>query len=165
MGDEPIPLWDGEPSGAAIVPETKKAATEPQTVRAHRQWPRSTCEDVRVCFSPELPSGGQEHVECPVIDKSAQGLAIEYDRRLGVGVRGQVAYLTVGHQPVRVTCSVRRCTPMENGRFLIGLRLDRLLSFEEKRLAKATHGQLAALGLRPRKLRDTLEATAGTPAR
>ena len=79
--------------------------------------------------------------------------AIEYDRKLNVGLRGQVAYLTVGHQPVRVSCSVRRCAPMDNGRFLVGLKLDRLLNFEEKRIAKASSCKLAALGLRSRKLR------------
>ena len=159
MSDEPIPLWEGELSGAAIVPE-RGAGAAVQTVRSGRKAPRTQCDGAYVCFSPDLPSGVQEHVECPVIDKSAQGFAVEYDRRLEAGVRAHLAFITVGHQPVRVSCSVRRCAPLENGHYVIGLKLDRPLNFEEKRLAKSTAGKLISLGIRPRKLREAKPAGA-----
>lgn len=157
MSDEPIPLWEGELSGSIPIPE-RRPDTATQTVRSARKAPRSQCDGAHVCFSPDLPSGVQEHVECPVIDKSAQGFAIEYDRRLEPGVRGYVTFVTVGHQPVRVSCSVRRCVPLDNGHYLLGLMLDRPLNFEEKRLAKSTAGKLIALGIRPRKLREPKSA-------
>jgi len=153
MDDEPIPLYEGELSGARIIPDRSSEAGETQTVRSRRKNPRKHCERVCVCFSPDDPSGRIEHVECPVLDLSAGGMAIEYDREFDVGVAGYVAYRTVSHQPVRINCTVRRCAAMENGHYLLGLKFDRQLRREELKPAKVIAGREVAPGIRTRKLR------------
>jgi hypothetical protein len=152
MADEPIPMWDGEVSGTVAVPQ-EPVSTPTSTVRSRRQSPRTPCTGVALCFTPELPTGMTENVECPVVDKSAIGFAIVYDRPLAAGVRAQVAYMTVGHQPVRIGCAVRHCAPREDGYYLLGIKLDRLLNFEEKRLARSQPGRPVVPGIKPRKLR------------
>ncbi len=159
MPDEPIPLYDGEPSGAEIVHEKPddKPTVFSQTVRSKRNSVRKGCDRTKVCFSPQESLGRAEHVECPVIDMSTTGFAVEFDRPLAAGVNGHVAYWTVGHRPVRVSCTVRRCVPMDNGHYLIGLKLARKLTFEEKKPARTLAGREVAMGLRPRKLKPAIE--------
>lgn len=130
-------MLSGEGEGPQTITDSQEAVNHVgATVHTRRRLPRIPCAGVHLCFSPELPAGETEHVECPVIDKSASGFRVGYDRFLEVGTRGHVAYLTVGQQLVRVSCTVRHCTPQPDGRYLVGLKLDRLLSFEEKRLAR-----------------------------
>lgn len=158
MSDEPIPLYDGELSGAKIIPDGAKGVGQPTETRVKRQSPRHSFERVHVCFSPMYQSGRLEHVECPVIDLSESGLAIEYDRKLEKGVTGHISYRTISHQPVRVSCTVRRCAAMDNGHFEVGVQLNRRLRSEEMRPAKVRPGRELAAGVRARKLR-VAEAT------
>ena len=123
-------------------------------MRCKRSSPRHSADGIRVCFSPQVQLGRVEHVECPLINMSATGLAIEFDQRLGLGVMGYVAYWTMSRQPVRVSCTVRQCQPLENRRFLLGLKLDRKLTFDERRLAKMRPGRDLMPGVHPRKLRE-----------
>jgi hypothetical protein len=95
-----------------------------------------------------------EYVECPLIDMSASGAAIEFDERLGVGVVGYITYSTMSRQSVRVSCIVCGCQPLEGGRFRLGLKLDRKLNFEERRPAKTRPGRDLMPGVHPRKLRE-----------
>ena len=153
MSDEPIPLYDGELSGAKIIPDGAERAEQQVETRVKRQRPRRSFDRVHVCFSPMYQSGRVEHVECPVIDMSESGLAIEYDRKLGKGVTGHVSYRTISNQPVRVSCTVRRCAVMDNGHFEVGVQLNRRLRSEEMRPAKVRPGRELAAGVRARKLR------------
>lgn len=159
MADEPIPLYEGESSNSKIVHEQPANAQAfiSHAARSKRSSVRKSCDRTKVCFSPQESLGRAEHVECPVIDLSATGLAVEFDKPLASGVSGHVAYWTVGHRPVRVSCTVRRCIPMDNGHFLIGLKLDRKLTLEEKKPAKTFGGREIAMGLRPRKLKPAIE--------
>ncbi|HVP12580.1 MAG TPA: PilZ domain-containing protein [Phycisphaerae bacterium] len=156
MSDEPIPLWDGELSGAKIIFQERQlqGPSSSQTVRGKRSSPRRAGEGIHVCYSPQVQLGRVEHVECPVIDMSVGGLAIEFDQRLSVGVMGYVAYWTMSRQPVRVSCTVTRCEALGNGRFRLGLKLDRKLNFEERRPARMRPGRDLMPGVHPRKLRE-----------
>ncbi len=153
MSDEPIPLYDGEPSGAKIIPDGAERAEQQVETRIKRQSPRRKYERVHVCFSPMYQSGRLEHVECPVIDMSECGLAVEYDRKLQKGVTGHISYRTISHQPVRISCTVRHCSEMDNGHFEVGVQLNRRLRSEEMRPAKVRPGRELAAGVRARKLR------------
>jgi hypothetical protein len=157
MADETIPLWDGEPSDAEIIHPHGSNGAATKAVRTRRRSPRRCYEGVHVCFSPDLPSGLLEHIECPVIDLSARGLAIEFDRRLEIGVTGYISYQTVSHQPVRVSCRVRRCSPLEDGHYRLGIRFDRNLRPEERMPAKVRPGREVSPGIRARKLRGAAE--------
>ncbi|MBN2562164.1 MAG: PilZ domain-containing protein, partial [Phycisphaerae bacterium] len=154
MADESIPLWDGEPLGAKIIPQETSSGGDTQTLRSRRRSPRKSCDRVHVCFSPNLASGLVEYVECPVLDMSVSGFALEYDEKLDVGMRGYVSYMTIGRRPVRVSCCVRRCKSLGRGRYLLGIQLDRKLNAEERTPSKANQGRQVALGARPRRLRD-----------
>jgi hypothetical protein len=163
MADEPIPLYDGELSGSVIIPDGPSGALGTPTVRSRRVHKRRPGDGVCVCFSPTLFSGRVEHVECPVFNISAKGFAIEYDRKLEVGVTGYITYRTVSHQPVHVSCRVQRCSPLENGHFLVGLKLNRKLEIEETKPAKPRPGRDLAPGLRARKLHDPETPLPETP--
>jgi hypothetical protein len=163
MSDEPIPLWDGEPSTAKIIHEHRGLADGAATVRCKRGSPRSPCDGVHVCFSVERRLGEVEYVECPLIDISATGLAVEYDQKLEFGTTGYIAYWTVGHQPVRVSCTIRQCRMLDEGRYLLGIKLDRKLNFEERRPARLRLGREVVPGVRPRKLRVPQVAVSKRP--
>jgi hypothetical protein len=156
MPDDAIPLYDGEPTGAKIIHQEQpsEGANTQSAVRSKRSSPRKACDRVHVCFSLQRQLGRVEHIECPVVNMSAGGFAIEFDEALAVGVTGHIAYWTISHRPVRVSCSVRRCQPLDHGRYLLGIRLDRKLDFEERRPARIRAGRDVAMGLRPRKLRE-----------
>lgn len=155
MNDEPIPLYDGEPLATEIIHHVcTPGGVSSQGVRPKRTKARTPTEKVHICFSPLLPEGHVDHVECPVVDMATDGIGVEYDRELKAGVTGHVAYRTVGRDSVRVSCHVGRCVPMDNGHFLIGLKLDRELRPEERKPAKVGAGREIAAGIRPRKLSD-----------
>lgn len=164
MSDEPIPLWDGEPSGAEIRHDTVRhhssaplpnmGAGQASSLSTRRRDSRHECERIFVCFSASDTSGRAEFVECPVFDFSKSGLALEFDRRLAIGTACTVAYRTVSRQPVHVSGSVRHCRDLEGGRYRVGIRLDRNLKFEELRPAKRRDGQDIAPGIRARSLRS-----------
>ena len=154
MSDEPIPLCDGEPSGATIRHETAGAGLGSPALRCRRSSTRKEFDRVSVCFSVQVELGRADHVECPVIDTSANGFAIEFDAKVEPGTRGYISYWTLGHRPARIGGRVRRCEPLPNGRFLLGIELDRKLAREERRPAKKRQGHEIAMGLRPRKLRE-----------
>ncbi len=162
MADEPIPLYDGEPSGARIIHEDEQrgaaAGGSPtsggnvQTVHCKRRDSRHECERIHVCFSPDDPAVPAEHVGCPMQNSSPGGIAIEFDRALNTGAAGAISYMTVSHRPVHVTCSVRFCGSLGGGRYRLGLKLDRRLGVEERRPAKCVPGRDVFPELRPRKL-------------
>lgn len=155
---DPIPLDDAEPSSTKIVFQGDVGALGAATVRSKRASVRKACGDVHVCLTIEMSLGRSEHVECPVIDMSSGGFAIEFDRQVAAGTQGYIAYWTVSHRPVRLSCCVKRCSVLPNGRFCLGLKLNRRLDYEERRPAKTRPGREVALGMRPRKLRPLRES-------
>ncbi len=157
MANESIPLWDGESSGAEIIYEDPARIGGTSTLRSRRKSPRKDCERIHVCFSPDLPSGLVEHAECPVVNMSATGFAIEYDREIKPGIAAYISYQTVGHLPVRISCTVRRCKPLEGGLYVIGIQLDRKLEHVERRPVKVGPGREVFPGIRARKLRTPAE--------
>lgn len=152
--DEPIPLYDGEPSGATIIPEGGATTNDHQTPppRPKRRNPRRPCCSILVCFSPRLASGRVEHVLCPLCNISKGGVEIEYDGEVATGTSASVSYHTASRRCVRVTGTVRHCCEMDNGRFRIGIELNRFLDYEEIKPAKALSGREVAPGVRARKL-------------
>lgn len=150
MSDDPIPLFDGELSGAAIVPE--RSRHDATTLRGHRSATRRSHSGIRVCFSPELRPGRPDHVECNLIDISATGAALEYDQPLAIGVAAHVAYRTACDRPIRVQCTVRGCLPLGDGRFRIGVEFAAKLRYEDCRPRRFGGGGAAIWGLRARKL-------------
>ncbi len=163
MSDEPIPLFDGELSGSVILPERGSNSVPAQTLRSRRASPRKGCENVHVCFSPETPSGLVDNAECPLIDISSQGMAIEYDRPLLKGASAHVSYYSITRIPVHVGCMVRHCEALDNGHFLIGLRMNRTLKFEERKPMRIGHGRVVSPTVRARKLKPAIELTPATP--
>ena len=159
--DEPIPLYDGEPSGASIIPDggaPSDASGSPadggraQLLRRKRRNPRRPSCGVLVCFSPRLAFGHVEHVLCPLHNISKGGVEIEYDREIETGSSASVSYLTISRRSVRITGTVRHCGAMDNGRFLVGVELSRFLDYEELKPAKALPGRDVAPDVRARKL-------------
>ncbi|HWL93957.1 MAG TPA: PilZ domain-containing protein [Phycisphaerae bacterium] len=160
MADEPIPLYDGEPSGAIIRVDGANPGMFEGTGRrmsagtqSRRRTTRRDCERIHVCLTPDEPEGRIESVECPVFDISKGGAALEFDRPLASGISCQIAYLTVSRRPVRVSGSVRHCRALGEGRFRIGIRFDRTLTVEELKPAKRREGWDIAPGVRARALR------------
>ncbi len=154
---DPIPLEDAGPSGTKIVFQGDAGALGAPTVRSKRASVRKVCADVHVCLTIEMSLGRSEHVECPVIDMSSGGFALEFDRQVAAGTQGYIAYWTVSHRPVRLSRCVKRCSVLPNGRFCLGMKLNRRLDCEERRPAKTRPGREVALGMRPRKLRPLRE--------
>ncbi len=163
MFDETIPLYDGEPFGAKIIHLSKRSikdagdtsggeATTTLVLRSKRGSSRKGCEDVHICFCPNDISIRPEYVECPLIDMSDRGFAIEFDLLIRAGVRGMIAYRTVSRRPVHISCGVRNCRSVGEGRYIVGIRLDRRLDFEERRPAKYVPGRAVAPGIQARKL-------------
>ncbi len=158
MGDDdPIPLEESTLTWADIVPDQSAMdapiATDGGHKRAHA---RHECMSVSICLTLEHQSGKVEHVECPVVNASAGGFAVLYDAVLKKGMRGKVSYRSATGRPVNVACTVRHCAPAEEGRFRLGLKLDRPLKFEEARPARTGMGREVSPGLRPRKLKAVL---------
>jgi hypothetical protein len=166
MTDEPIPLYDGEPSGAKIVHSTyeRLSPADTQTAQSRRGSARRPQEGVFVCLTVEYKNGKVEHVECPVINMSASGVAVEFDQKVELGVTGAIQYSTISHQPVRTCCSITRCQPLDNGRFLLALKLNKPLSVEERRPAKLRPGRQLVSGLHSRKLRELQPQPGGEAA-
>jgi hypothetical protein len=154
---DPIPLCDGEPSGSAVIPEKQSDHGE-EKVRCRRRNPRKAFLRVRVCFSPEMESGRTEHVECPMLDLSPIGMAVEFDHHLTPGTRARISYSTISHQPVLISCTVRRCSRRDDGRYIVGLKLDRRLSVEECRPALSRQGRQVGVGVHVRKIKDLVRA-------
>ena len=158
LDDDPIPLE--ECSGSPFVspnPPTEKASPSPSGaaigVRLQRKQSRRSCTNTRVCFIPEFDSGKVDPTECPVIDMSAGGFSIEYDRRVANGQRGTIAYRSDSGLPVHVGCIVRHCVEQMDGLFRLGIKLDRKLRPGEMHPIRAAIGRELAPGIRARKLK------------
>jgi len=163
MSDETLPLYHGELSGSVIIPERgSNGGLETPTLRSRRASPRKGCENIHVCFSAESESGQGDHAECPLVNISASGMAIEYDRCLRKGVSGHVSYYTISRIPVNISCIIRHCDPLDNGHFQIGLRLNRPLKYEERKPMRVGPGRVVSPHLRARKLRTPLLAPEST---
>ncbi len=155
MSDESIPLYDGEPSGAVIRHETHSLGPSRGTggaVSARRKSARHDCERVQVCFTVQDPTRRAENANCPVVNLSKTGIAIEYDVKLRAGVPCSIAYRTVSHQDVRVSGVVRHCRDIGGGHYQLGIKFTRDLKFEELRPARFRQGRDVAPGLQLRPL-------------
>lgn len=160
MSDEPIPLYDGEPTGAQIRHETSildHVGAQAGVASTRRRSARHECERVHVCFSPRDADERSEHVECPVLDLSKGGLAIEFDRVLASGTFCTIAYRTISRQPVHVSGTVRHCRDIGGGRYRVGVKLNRELRTEELRPARQRPGHDVAPGVRARPLKPIAE--------
>jgi hypothetical protein len=166
MSEESIPLYDGELSGSAIIPDEEFVGDEANVAHSRRAVARRDCERVHVCFSAELDDDRVDHVECPVLNISKGGMAIEFDKPMRHGAKGSVSFRNVGNQPVRVNARVMRCAAQGKGRFILGLRFDRTLLVEECKPAYVRPGRDVSPGLRARKLSgaDSPSALASTDA-
>lgn len=155
--DDPIPLWDGPVSATPIIHESRNASNGEARngVRAKRQHTRHSMENVLVCFSMHDASGRLDHVDCPLVDMSCDGVAIVYDRRTAVGVRCFVSYRTVSQQPVHVGGVVKNCAKVTASRFRIGVLLDRQLHKEEQKPAKHLPGRSVSPTHQGRRLRGS----------
>jgi hypothetical protein len=156
MSDDPIQLSEGQLlatiEGVDAAPN-RLASPLASTLRCKRLGPRKACSRIAVCFSTDPSTGPVEQVECPVFDISVTGIAIEFDRPLKSDARGSISFWSVGLQPVRVGCTVRRCRQDGRGHYVLGLRFDRRLGPDEVRPAPLREGREVAPGARPRKLR------------
>lgn len=165
MADEPIPLYDGELSGAkiriesngvhdphdSVAPRNDESMTS--VARSRRRTARHGCERIHVCFTPLGPDGKSDNVECPVIDMSKGGLAIEFDQSIASGTPCRIAYRTISQNPVQISGTVRNCRDIGDGRYRLGIRLARNLTAEELRPARRRDGRDIAPGIRARPLR------------
>jgi hypothetical protein len=157
MDLDSIPLYDGEITAEIVVPQNHSISSE-QHVRSRRRSPRKTHDRVLVCFSAETEFGRSEHVECPLLDMSPLGMAVEFDHAIKACTTAHISYSTISHQPVRVSGTVRRCTQRDDGRYIVGIQLDRRLSTEECRPAVNRRASQAAPGVRIRKLPELTSA-------
>ncbi|MEK6644490.1 MAG: PilZ domain-containing protein [Planctomycetota bacterium] len=154
LDDEPIPLEECTLTWADIVPDQRVLdAPIAESGAYKRSHARHDCTSSSICLTIEHSSGKVEHVECPVMNMSTGGFAILFDGALRKGTRGTVSYRSAMGKPVQVACTVLHCAPVEEGRFKLGLKLDRPLRIEEARPARTGHGREVSPGLRPRKLK------------
>lgn len=149
---EPISLYDGEPSASIIVHDRATIPAE-QTIRGRRTDPRKSLEGAWVLFAPEVRIGQPDQVECPLVNISAGGFAVYYDRVLKAGVRGYVSYRSICDLPIRVGFTVQRCKPKENGLFLVGAKFDHRLRYEDRRPATVRRGREVVPGIRARRIK------------
>lgn len=159
--DAPIPLCEEAPSGSIIFP-SPRAEPSASTVRGRRVSPRKSFERVWVLFSPEVRPGEIDHTECPIIDISAGGAAVQYDQLLKNDIKGYICYRSVCDMPIRIGFSVRRCVERDGG-YLIGVQFDRKLRYEDRRPARIPPGREIVPGIRARRLAAST-ATIGHPA-
>lgn len=151
--DDPIPLDDSEPSASIIHQPSRDSVT---SVRSQRKSARREFKNARICFIPEYASGKTDPAECPVINISATGLSIEFDRRVPIALRGTITYRSECGLPVHVGCVVRHCVEQMDGFFRLGIQLDRKLRPEESRPLRIAIGREIAPGIRARKLKRQL---------
>lgn len=160
--EETIPLEEGSLSAPAIIPDRSGIGVQ---LRGRRTSSRKSFEGVWVVFSPETRPGHVDHVECPLLDLSGVGIAVQYDRPLKAGVHARIAYRSVCDVPINVPCTVRRCVPLEGGGYRIGAQFDVKLRVENRRPARARPGRELVPGIRARRIagdgsRQTLGPTA-----
>lgn len=123
-----------------------------------RREPRHPVVGESLCFSIQrTPDQPLDQAECQVFNKSAMGFGIEYDQPVEAECAAKVSYLTPGRQRIEVDCTVRHCTPLENGRFMVGLKLARPLNFEEKQIMRGGIPWQATFGFRPRPITTPAE--------
>jgi hypothetical protein len=151
--NDPIPLE--ECSGQSIINESV-TDDDRVSVRCRRKLARRSCSGMRVCFSPQFDSGKVDPTECPVVDISAGGFSIEYDRRTPLGLCGTITYRAESGLPVHIGCTVRHCVEQMDGLFRLGIKLDRRLQAAEMRPIRTTIGRELAPGIRARKLKQPI---------
>lgn len=166
MSDEPIPLYDGEPTGAVIRHETStlkgSAPAAGGAVQVRRKAARHDCERILVCFTPQDPTRCAENVNCPVVNLSKGGIALEYDRKMLSGISCFITYRTVSQQAVHISGVVRHCRDIGGGHYQLGIKFTRNLRIEELKPAKFRPGRDVAPGLHARNLKlrtDQVEQT------
>jgi hypothetical protein len=99
-----------------------------------------------------MDTGLPDNAECPLINISANGMAIEYDRPLKRGVSAYVSYYSISRIPINVGCVVQHCELHGSGRYIIGLRTNRPLKFEERKPMRIGVGRVVSPHIRARKL-------------
>lgn len=154
--DESIPLCEPSSAATPIVHESSdmSSADRNRAIRGKRHNPRRPMENVHICFSLHDASGRLDHIECPLVDVSREGVAVICDRRTPVGMRCYVSYRTVSQQPVHVGGVVKNCAKFGVSRYRIGVLLDRHLQQEEQRPAKRRIGRSVSPTHQCRRLRD-----------
>lgn len=159
--DDSIPLSEGSSSPVQIIHTTHRAPDggEIRPVRGKRNTPRRQLDNVEVCLSAHDASGRTDHVDCPLVDVSQDGVAVVCDRRVSVGIRCYVSYRTVSHQPVHVGGVVKNCAKIGASRYRIGILLDRHLRREEQKPAKCLPGRSVSPTHHGRKLRGAVSAS------
>jgi hypothetical protein len=138
-----IPLYDGPPTHAQIIaanPAQSNGETN-SPVRHRRQASRKPAENVEVCLSAHDASGRTDHCECPLLDISAGGAAVLFDRVIVPGSRCYVSYRSISRQPIHVGGTARSCERLGPKCFRIGIKFDRALSIDEQRAAKRRIGK------------------------
>jgi PilZ domain len=155
---DPIPLCEGSSTPIEIVYATRESpdGRETRPVRAKRNNPRRALDRVEVCLSCHDASGRSDHIDCPLIDISQDGVAVACDRRVAVGTRCYISYRTVSQQPVHVGGVVKNCARIEAARYRVGLLLDRRLAKEEQKPAKSRPGRSVSPTHHGRKLRGAV---------
>jgi len=146
---EPIELFDGEIVSKVILSES---ARESQRTRGRRDSARRAAKGVTVCFTPQDESGRVEHVECPLVDLSASGLGLVFDKAIDVDRACQIAYQTASHRLVRLNARVKRCVQVGDQRFEIGLRFTQRITAEQQLIVKRRPGRDITIGSRMRQL-------------
>lgn len=152
---ESIPLYDGPPTHAKIIAASPASSEGDSTgpVRHRRQASRKAAENVEVCLSAHDASGRTDHCECPLLDISAGGAAVLFDRVVIPGSRCYVSYRSVSRQPVNVGGTARNCERMGPKQYRIGIKFDRSLAKEEQRAAKRRIGKSVSPIHQARRLR------------
>lgn len=158
MSDDSIPLYDGPPTGARILHYEKQVegsseSADTAAVRTKRREARKHLERVEICLGVQDASGRAEFVDCPVLDISSGGTAVDFDRKVTVGSRCTVSYRTLAYSTVNVGGFIRSCRRIGSGEYRLGIEFDRHLSKEEQRPAHVVPGRAASPLTRSRKLK------------
>ncbi len=150
-----IPLCDGPAPGAEIVTEAQRQASgKPVSkVRPRRRVPRRAAENVEVCLSVHDASGRTEHCDCELLNISAEGAGVIFDRALSPGTRCYLSYRTISHQPIHIGGAVRNSERIERRRYRVGIKFDRCLVKEEQRPARRRSGRSVSPIYQGRRLR------------
>jgi len=148
---EPIEMFDGEIVSKVILSESGLDA--PRT-RGRRDSARRIAKDVTVCFTPQDESGRIDHVECPLLDLSASGACLVFDKPIDVDRACQIAYQTASHRLVRLHARVKRCVAVGDNRYELGLRFTHRITAEQQLIVRRRPGRDINIGSRMRQLQS-----------
>ncbi|MCA9256449.1 MAG: PilZ domain-containing protein, partial [Phycisphaerales bacterium] len=154
--EDSIPLCEESDTSVPIIHYSQTVSTSSgEGLRGKRHDTRRHMDNVLVCLSTHDASGRLDHVDCPLIDISNEGLAVYYDRRVTIGSRCFVSYRTISHQPVHVGGVVKNCARIDASKYRIGLLLDRRLQQDELKPSRARPGKSVSPVHHSRKMRSS----------